>query len=138
MRSELILRHVRLTFEFDEALPAVVADPVQLQQVILNLVVNAIDAMHDRPTDERQIVVRTMVRGADVCVSVRDRGTGVAPEHLPRVFDAFFTTKPQGLGVGLRICSSIVTAHRGRIWVENLDDGGAEFSFALPVAPPAA
>jgi PAS domain S-box-containing protein len=134
IRSELIMRHVRLTLALDAAVPDVTADRVQLQQVILNLALNGIDAMQERPFAERQLTIATSASGGVVQCTVRDRGTGIQAEHMERLFDAFFSTKPNGLGIGLRICSSIMSAHRGRIWAENNADGGATFFFALPAA----
>jgi PAS domain S-box-containing protein len=132
IRSELILRHVQLTLELAEALPDVSADRVLLQQVILNLAINAIEAMQHRPVTGRQLVIRTSAAGHDVLTSVRDCGTGIRPEHMNRLFDAFFSTKPGGLGIGLRICASIVRGHEGRIWATNNGDAGATISFTLP------
>ncbi len=134
IRSELIMRHVRLTLELESALPEVAADRVQVQQVILNLALNGIEAMEDRPAGERHLVIRTSASGRDVQCAVRDRGTGIQADHMDRLFDAFFSTKPAGLGIGLRICSSIVSAHGGEIWAANNDDGGATFFFTLPAA----
>jgi len=134
IRSELIMRHVRLTLDLDVAVPDVTADRVQLQQVILNLALNGIDAMQELPFGERQLTIRTLVSGNEVQCAVRDRGTGIHPDHMDRLFDAFFSTKPTGLGIGLRICSSIMSAHRGSIWAVNNPEGGATFSFKLPAA----
>jgi PAS domain S-box-containing protein len=132
LHSELIIRHVGLTLDLGARLPAVSADRVQLQQVILNLALNAIDAMHDQPVSQRQLTITTSAAGRSVQVAVRDRGTGIRLDHMDRLFDPFFSTKPTGLGVGLRICWSIVAAYGGRIWAENNDDRGATFCFTLP------
>jgi two-component system, LuxR family, sensor kinase FixL len=133
IRSELILRHVRLNLELADELPDVSADRVLLQQVVLNLVFNAIEAMQHQPAVERQLVIRTIVTGHEVLTSVRDYGTGIRPEHMNRLFDAFFSTKSGGLGIGLRICASIVRGHEGRIWAANNNDAGATIFFTLPV-----
>jgi C4-dicarboxylate-specific signal transduction histidine kinase len=133
IRSELILRHVRLNLELADELPDVSADRVLLQQVVLNLVFNAIEAMQHQPAAERQLVIRTIVTGHEVLTSVRDYGTGIRPEHMNRLFDAFFSTKSGGLGIGLRICASIVRGHEGRIWAANNSDAGATIFFTLPV-----
>jgi C4-dicarboxylate-specific signal transduction histidine kinase len=140
IRSELILRHVTLRTELGESVPKIMADRVQLQQVIVNLVLNAADAMHEKPTDQRAVTIRTAASPAEeeVLVEVADTGTGIRDEHLDRLFDAFFTTRPEGLGMGLRICSSIVRTHGGRIWAANNDHGGATLSFSIPMAPGAA
>lgn len=135
VRSELILRQVPLVTELASELPPVMADRVQLQQVILNLVLNAAEAMIEQPPGERQLVIQTSGLDGEVQVAVRDRGTGIAPEHESQLFDPFFSTKATGLGMGLRICSSLVEAQGGRIWARNNADRGATFFFTLPVAP---
>ena len=134
LHSELIIRHVALTLDLDPGLPPVSADRVQLQQVIMNLALNGIEAMHDRTNGNRQLTISTSLAGRNVLIAVRDAGTGIHPDHMDRLFDPFFSTKPAGLGVGLRICWSIVTAHGGRIWAQNNPDAGATFSFTLPPA----
>ena len=132
MRSELIMRHVRLRQELADELPDVSADRVLMQQVILNIAFNAVEAMQHRPAAERQLVIRTVDTGGEVQTSIRDYGSGIRPEHMNRLFDAFFSTKPGGLGIGLRICASIIRAHDGRIWAANNGDAGATVFFALP------
>jgi PAS domain S-box-containing protein len=128
-------RSVALETEFAPGLPAVRGDRVHLQQVLLNLLLNAIDAMADTPAAERRIVVRTAPDGGrSVRVSISDRGHGVPPDKLPRIFDAFVTTKEHGLGLGLALARSIVEAHGGRIEAANNPGGGATFAFVLPVA----
>jgi PAS domain S-box-containing protein len=134
LHSELIIRHVALTLDLDPGLPPVSADRVQLQQVIMNLALNGIEAMHDLTSGNRQVTITTSLAGRNVLIAVRDAGTGIHPDHMDRLFDPFFSTKPAGLGVGLRICWSIVTAHGGRIWAQNNPDAGATFSFTLPPA----
>ena len=134
LHSELIIRHVALTLDLDPGLPPVSADRVQLQQVIMNLALNGMEAMHDRTNGNRQLTITTSLAGRNVLIAVRDAGTGIHPDHMDRLFDPFFSTKPAGLGVGLRICWSIVTAHGGRIWAQNNPDAGATFSFTLPPA----
>jgi PAS domain S-box-containing protein len=134
LHSELIIRHVALSLDLAPGLPPVSVDRVQLQQVILNLALNGIEAMHDRTDGDRQLTITTSPAGRGVLMAVRDRGTGIHPDHMDRLFDPFFSTKPTGLGVGLRICWSIVTAHGGRIWAENNPDAGATFFFTLPPA----
>ena len=108
-------------------------DPVQLQQVLLNLVINAFDAMRDTTAIQRKVVIATE-RDADgvTRVSVRDYGTGIPEEVRKRMFDQFFTTKSKGLGLGLAIVRSIVKSHGGTIAAENVDGGGARFHFTLP------
>jgi signal transduction histidine kinase len=107
---------------------------VQLQQVILNLVVNAIEAMSGMNEAARDLLISTEKTEPDrVLVAVRDSGPGLAPENIERLFDAFYTTKADGMGMGLSICRSIIEAHRGRLWVStNEEPGGAIFQFAVP------
>jgi len=137
LHSELIMRHVRVTVDLDPSLPLVFADRVQIQQVIMNLALNGIEAMHERPVGDRQLTFSTSWIDGSVQVAVRDRGTGMQPDHMERLFDPFFSTKAAGLGMGLRICSSIVAAHGGRIWASNSADVGATFFFTLPAVRPA-
>jgi two-component system, LuxR family, sensor kinase FixL len=135
IRSELIMRNVRICAELADDLPTIMADRIQLQQVIVNLVLNAAEAMHDRPPDTRSVKIRTSSSDGEVRVEVADRGPGIESEHLDRLFDAFFSTKPEGLGMGLRICASIVRAHGGRIWAANNATDGATFFITLPREP---
>ena len=115
-------------------LPLVEGDPVQIQQVLVNLVSNAFDAMRQTPPDQRKVEISTAGNGnGEVRLSVRDHGTGIRTEVHEHLFDQFFTTKEQGLGMGLAIVRSIVEAHGGKIDAENVADGGARFYFTLPV-----
>ena len=134
LRSELIIRQVRLSLSLQPGLPMVSADRIQLQQVILNLSLNGMEAMHDRPVSERHLSIATSCVEGGVRVAVRDIGSGIDRQHLDRLFDPFFSTKPSGLGIGLSICSSIVSAHGGRIWAENNAGPGATLFFTLPAA----
>jgi two-component system sensor kinase FixL len=134
LRPDADSRRVRLVLEADATLPPVLGDWVQLQQVVLNLVLNAMEALKDNPPANRLVVVRTRPSGAMVEVAVSDNGHGIPADKLLRVFEPFFTSKPGGLGMGLSISRSIVEAHRGRLWAENNADGsGATFHFTLPV-----
>jgi PAS domain S-box-containing protein len=133
LHSELIIRQVCLSLSLQPGLPPVSADRIQLQQVILNLSLNGIEAMHDRPALERHLSIATALVEGGVQVAVRDVGSGIGQENLDRLFDPFFSTKPSGLGIGLSICSSIVSAHGGRIWAENNAGPGATLFFILPV-----
>jgi two-component system, LuxR family, sensor kinase FixL len=128
-----MLQSCQLETLLEPNLPATEADPVQLQQVLLNLVINAFDAMRDMPVRHRKVVIATE-RNSDgaICASVRDYGVGIPAEALERVFEQFFTTKPEGLGIGLAIVRSIVQSHGGTIVAENADGGGARFYFTLP------
>jgi signal transduction histidine kinase len=115
-------------------LPMIEVDPVQIQQVLVNLVSNALDAMRQTPPGERKVEISTAGDGdGEVRLSVRDHGTGIRNEVHERLFERFFTTKEQGLGMGLAIVRSIVEAHGGQIDAENVPDGGARFYFTLPV-----
>src|SRR6202043_3576699 len=115
-------------------LPPVEADPIQIQQVLINLVVNGFDAMRDTPVQNRKILMETEHRGNEVIgVSIRDYGVGIPDEARERLFEPFFTTKREGLGMGLAIVRSIVEAHHGTIVAENAAGGGARFHFTLPV-----
>jgi two-component system sensor kinase FixL len=109
-------------------------DKVQLQQVMINLLLNAFDALKGAPAVEREVVVRAETNGAGaVEVAIRDRGTGLTSDNLDRIFQPFFTTKREGLGMGLAISRSIIEAHGGRLWAENNDGQGATFHFTVPV-----
>ena len=110
-------------------------DPIQLQQVLINLLMNAIDAMRDCDLGKRKMSVNTApVNGSSVEVSVADTGTGIPPDKLKNVFDAFYSTKGHGTGLGLSIARTIVQTHSGRIWAENCPQGGALFRFTLPLS----
>jgi PAS domain S-box-containing protein len=125
-------RRITLGMEFVPSLPAVAGDGVALQQVVLNLVLNAMDALDREETEERNVVVRTRLADDAVEVAVSDTGHGIPADRLPKLFDAFFTTKAEGLGLGLAIARSIVEAHGGRIWAEDHGGRGATFRMALP------
>jgi two-component system, LuxR family, sensor kinase FixL len=117
-------------------LPPIEADPIQLQQVLLNLVINAFDAMHDTPAPHRKVVIATERNGdSTIRTSVRDYGVGISEEVRERLFEQFFTTKAKGLGMGLAIVRSIVESHGGTIAAENVEGGGAQFYFTLPAKP---
>jgi len=137
LRSDLQRRGVRFSTQFCEPAPLVLGDRVELQQVVLNLVVNACDAMSDTRPGERLVVVSTMM-GSDARIEVRDSGSGIAPETLARIFEPFVTTKREGLGLGLAICRSIVTAHGGHLSAANNPERGATFTVSLPLTGVAA
>jgi len=133
VKPNATLQSCELETLLEPNLPGIEADPIQLQQVLLNLVINAFDAMHDTPTAHRKIVIATErnVDGA-IRTSVRDYGAGIPEQARERLFEHFFTTKPKGLGMGLAIVRSIVESHGGKIVAENAEGGGACFQFTLP------
>ncbi|WP_246666785.1 sensor histidine kinase [Bradyrhizobium guangdongense] len=112
----------------------VTGDPVQLQQVILNLIINAIDALAETEARTREVSVTTVRSGAFAEIRIEDSGPGIASSDLKNVFNPFYTTKPQGMGMGLIIARTIVEAHRGQIIAENKPAGGARFTIRLPIA----
>lgn len=133
VRTEFMMRQVTAVTELAPSLPRITAGRIQLQQVLLNLMLNAADAMGGVDADERVITVRTSVDDAKVALCVSDRGTGIDPANLERVFDPFWSTKPAGIGVGLAICHAIIAAHCGTLTAGNNPDRGAMFCLALPV-----
>ena len=134
VQHELFSHRVALRLELAPALPPVLADRIQLQQVILNLVINGIEAMQPVTDRPRELVIRTRQNETDqVLVTVSDCGVGVAAEDVDRLFDAFFTTKSGGMGMGLSICRSIVDAHGGRLSASGNTGPGATFQFTLPL-----
>jgi signal transduction histidine kinase len=133
MRSDLQYRRVAVSTRLGEPAAMVWADRVQLQQVLLNLIVNACDAMNDRPPNERLLLIST-ARNGDARIEVRDQGTGISPDALSSIFDPFVTTKRDGLGLGLAICRTIVAEHHGQMWAVNNPDRGATIIVSLPLA----
>jgi C4-dicarboxylate-specific signal transduction histidine kinase len=131
-RADFIGRGVTVERELAADLPWIAGDRVQLQQLVLNLLLNAADAMSANTPGARRLHLRTMLHQGWVRVSVQDEGGGL-PADMKRLFQPFYTTKPQGLGIGLAICRSIVDAHHGRIWAEPHPERGAVFHFDLPV-----
>jgi two-component system sensor kinase FixL len=133
LHSDAIVRGIRVFLDVDSALPPVRGDRVQLQQVVLNLLLNAFDAMESHAVaDSAVAVVASLDSDGSVRVAVRDQGAGLAADILDRLFIPFFTSKRDGLGLGLSISRSIVEMHGGRIWAENNADRGATFYFTLP------
>jgi C4-dicarboxylate-specific signal transduction histidine kinase len=136
LHSELIARRMAVALALAPDLPQVAGDGVQLQQVLLNLVINAMDAIAATPLPRQPITVGTRLDEAGTIeTSVTDRGHGIPPAVEGRAFEPFFTTKPHGLGLGLAICSTIVAVHGGQLTLANAADGGARARFTLPVRP---
>lgn len=157
LRTEILANRVLLQTKLAPDLPLVTGDKIQLQQVVLNLLVNAIEAMSELEAERRELIVgserisnsetelsedgfesqtRTGTEPSYVLFSVRDSGSGLDPEHLDHVFKAFYTTKSQGLGMGLAISHSIIQAHGGRLWAKPNSPRGAVFQFTLPTGAP--
>jgi hypothetical protein len=134
-RSEMLAHEVTLRLDVDRALPRVCGDRVQLQQVLVNLIVNACDAMTSVPPAERRLTIRgASDPGGEARLSITDTGPGIAAAPADRIFEPFFSSKAEGLGLGLSICRKIIIAHGGQLWGENNADGGATFHITLPIA----
>jgi signal transduction histidine kinase len=134
-RSAIATNGVSVQTRFTEGLPAVQGDRVQVQQVVLNLVLNAVEAMSAVDEGVRELLLSTeQSETYGVLVAVRDSGPGIDTERRQHVFDAFYTTKSSGVGMGLSICRSIIGAHGGRLWVDENEPRGAVFQFTLPIA----
>jgi len=133
VREELASHQVTVQIEKAVGLPQVVAERVQLQQVLINLITNAVDAMNSVNDREKILKVKSELHGRDqIRVSVEDSGTGIESDHMARIFDTFFTTKPHGMGMGLSICRSIIESHGGHLFAETLGPHGAVFYIQLP------
>ncbi|MEH2564992.1 sensor histidine kinase [Bradyrhizobium sp. AZCC 2289] len=131
--SEAIKTHVTVCTQLADELPRIQCDRVQLQQVMLNLIANAIQSMSGVADGNRELHISTAsIEPEGVCVAVRDTGHGLRPESLPRLFEPFYTTKPDGMGMGLSICLSIIEAHGGRLWATRCEPRGALFQFTIP------
>lgn len=134
-RKETRLKRISVNVKLDEHLPQILGNPVQLEQVISNLVLNAIDAMSAVSGRKRVLQVTTALQtDGNVLVSIEDSGIGLDSVERGRIFEPYYTTKPQGMGVGLTFCQSIIEAHGGRLWLADAEAGGAIFNFALPGA----
>ena len=135
VHGDCLLRRVALVLDLEASLPPVRCDRVQVEQVLLNLIVNGFEAMQDTVAVDRRMIIRSRSHDGDCVISVRDAGSGIPPASFERLFDQFFSTKPEGLGMGLSIARSIIGSHGGRIWATNNTDLGATFHLSLPVAP---
>jgi PAS domain S-box-containing protein len=133
VQRELLSHQVSLRMELAPVRPVILADRVQLQQVIINLVINGIEAMQAVTNRPRELSIRTHRNERQVVVTVKDCGVGISPEDADRLFNAFFTTKSSGMGMGLSICRSIIEAHDGRLWAEPNLPHGAIFHFTVPL-----
>ncbi|MDO9214477.1 MAG: ATP-binding protein [Methylococcales bacterium] len=133
VRSDLKNRGVTVNSNLSNNIPVVTGDNVLIQQVLLNLMMNACDAVADAVSiEQRQIHIHTRWNGTAVQVAISDQGTGIVSDDIERVFEPFFTTKPQGMGLGLAICRTIIHSHKGQLWAENNNECGASFYFTLP------
>ncbi len=133
LRSNAVIRNVEVSLALDPQLPLVWGDRIQLQQIVLNLMLNALEAMDEPTQGERRVWIRTALQDAQLRSSVTDSGKGIPPGETEAIFDPYYTSKPRGLGLGLSICRTIVKRHQGRIWAETNPEGGATFHFSLPV-----
>ncbi len=131
-RGDLVVRHVEVVCRFVDDLPVVRVNRVQIQQVLLNLILNAAEAMASNEMHDRRIDIMAVRRDASLRISVSDCGTGIAHDQLERIFEPFYSTRDEGLGLGLAICRSIVVAHRGRLWATSDGGCGSTFHFTLP------
>ena len=136
VHSEALIENITVRESLAEPLPLVRADRVELQQVVINLLMNAFQAVTAcNDTRSRTVEVSTHRVAATVVLSVCDSGPGIEPQVMSRIFEPFFTTKPSGMGLGLAISRSIIESHAGHLWAENSDRGGACISFSLPITP---
>jgi PAS domain S-box-containing protein len=134
LEAELQSHHVEVRTTFDETIPVVLGDRIQFQQVILNLIKNAVEAMSSVVDHSRALHLKTELgRTQTIVVTVQDSGTGIDLKNIDKIFDRAFTTKIHGMGMGLAICRSIVEAHNGRLWAEQVDQQGSVFRISLPI-----
>jgi C4-dicarboxylate-specific signal transduction histidine kinase len=134
INSELVLRNTSVTLDLDPDVPVARGDSIQVQQVLINLLTNALDAMDGQPVDRRRIAISTKSDNPNqIIISISDTGRGIPPDMIEAIFAPFHTTKSSGIGLGLSICKSIIEAHGGEIFADSNPEGGATFSFTLPV-----
>jgi len=136
VRNDLLNQRVTGQMELTPDLPAISGDRVQLQQVVLNLVMNGCDAIASGPAGDAKLIIRTgLINGEGIQVSVADHGVGLATDKIEQVFEPFFSSKPNGMGLGLSVCRTIITAHGGKLWAANNAERGATFHFTIPAQP---
>jgi C4-dicarboxylate-specific signal transduction histidine kinase len=136
VHADAVARHIKVEYSEGAPLPPVLGDRVHLQQVLLNLILNAMDALNGATAGKRGVTIRTRpVEPGWIEVGVSDHGGGISPEAAARLFEPFFTTKAHGMGMGLAVSKTIIEAHGGTLSAENLPEGGALFRFRIPVAP---
>jgi C4-dicarboxylate-specific signal transduction histidine kinase len=133
LHSEFVGRKTTVETTLAGGLPAISGDPVQLQQVLLNAIMNAMEAMCENAPSQRTLKIMTRAKDDRVEAVIVDRGHGIAPEHRARLFQPFFTTKDHGLGLGLSICANIVASHGGKLGIENNEGDGATVTVSLPI-----
>jgi signal transduction histidine kinase len=132
--GEALKNEVSVRTQLADGLPLIQGDGIQLQQVVLNLILNAVQAMGVVVDRTREVLITTSQTGPnEVCLGVKDTGPGLSAETLPRLFEPFYTTKPGGMGMGLAICRSIIETHGGRLWASRCEPHGALFQFMIPV-----
>jgi signal transduction histidine kinase len=133
LHDDAIRRRVSIHVDLEPSLPRATVDPVQIQQVLLNLATNGMDAMMSQQAHRELVISSRRVGDDSIRIRVRDTGAGIAPEIAARIFDPFFTTKTEGIGMGLAISRTIIEAHDGRIWASPASSGGSCFQFTIPV-----
>jgi PAS domain S-box-containing protein len=136
VRGEIVAHRILLDVDLEDCVPFVLGDRVQIQQVVLNLLINAVEGVRDLELGHRRVILRMRTIGSEVIVSVGDDGIGLSDDQLPQIFEPFYTTKPGGMGLGLAICRAIVTAHGGTLTAERNAKRGMTFSFRLPACEP--
>jgi signal transduction histidine kinase len=132
LQREVLSHRASVRLELASELPLVLADRIQLQQVIINLVMNGMEAMASVTDRPRELKILSRCDTDQVLIAVQDSGVGIDPGDVDRLFNAFFTTKPSGMGMGLSICRSIIEAHGGKLWASRNVGAGATFQFTLP------